>query len=38
MKLRKALKKLNSRIKAWEDTIKNGKGTEEAYRKPGAMK
>lgn len=36
MKLRKALRKLNGRIKAWEDTIKNK--NESAFRKPGAMK
>lgn len=38
MKLRKALKELNSRLKAWEDTIKNGKSPEGAFRKPGSMK
>ena len=38
MKLRKKLKRLNARIKAWQQTVDNGKSNADAYRKPGSMK
>lgn len=38
MKLRKKLRRLAARIKAWEQTIQNGKANGEAFKKPGSMK
>ncbi|MEK6881689.1 MAG: hypothetical protein AABY22_18865 [Nanoarchaeota archaeon] len=37
-KHRKALQRLNNRIKAWEETVGNSKTVKEAFRKPGSRK
>ena len=37
MKKRKALKKLEERIRAWEETMRTFKGNPKAFPKPGSM-